>query len=95
MTQAESVSRNLGVGTICHVELPRSGEAHLQADDEAVSSRATDALNAAVGSPDTLLYIDTFEDKDRGYFPRVGLIDRRSNPRAAIAALRRRMFELT
>jgi hypothetical protein len=94
MTRAENIARDLGVGALCHVELPRAGEARLQTDDTAVSSRAAAALEAAVRSPETPLYLDTFEDKDRGYFPRVGLIDRRSNPRPAVAALRRLMAEL-
>jgi len=94
MTRAEGIARGLGVGALCHVELPRAGEAHLQADDAAVSSRAAAALKAAVRSPETPIYLDTLEDKDRGYFPRVGLIDRRSNPRSAVAVLRRLLSEL-
>jgi len=93
IARAERIARDLGTGTVCHVELPRAGEARFQTDDAAVSSRAGEALKAAVRSPDTLIYLDTFEDKDRGYFPRVGLIDRRSNPRPAVAVLRRLMTE--
>ena len=29
------------------------------------------------------MWIDTFADVDRGYFPRTGLVDRRHNPRLA------------
>ena len=94
VTRAEGIARDLGVGALCHVELPRAGEAHLQSDDAAVSSRVADALKSAVRFPETPIYIDTFEDKDRGYFPRMGLIDRRSNPRPAVAVLRRLMSKL-
>jgi hypothetical protein len=92
--RAREIARGLGVGALCHVELPRAGEARFQSDDAAASSRAAAALRAALRFSDTPVYLDTFEDKDRGYFPRVGLIDRRANPRPAVAALRRLMAGL-
>jgi hypothetical protein len=92
--RARAIAQGVGVGALCHVELPRAGEARLQEDDAAVSSRAAASLRAALRFPQTPLYLDTLEDKDRGYFPRVGLIDRRSNPRPAVAMLRRLMVEL-
>jgi hypothetical protein len=95
IARAEGIAGALGVGALCHVELPRSGEARLQADEALMSSRAAAALKAAVRFPGTPVYLDTFEDKDRGYFPRIGLIDRRSNPRSAVPVLRRLLAELS
>ncbi|MEW6261763.1 MAG: metallophosphoesterase [Thermodesulfobacteriota bacterium] len=94
VARADAVARDLRLGALCHVELPRAGEDRFQEDDMAVSSRVTEALRAAFRFLETHLYLDTFEDKDRGYFPRVGLIDRRSNPRLAVSVVRRLMAEL-
>ena len=34
------------------------------------------------------VFLDTFVDNDRGYYPRIGLLDRRLNPRKAFHALK-------
>jgi hypothetical protein len=36
----------------------------------------------------TSVFIDTFIDCDIGYYPRIGLLDRRFNPRPAFYALK-------
>ena len=56
-----------------------------QMPDDALqdANRAAEALFAAHGTPQVGVWIDTFADVDRGYFPRTGLVDRRYNPRLA------------
>lgn len=52
-------------------------------DDEVSAARLGQALDLAKGLPAIALQVDTYADIDRGYHPRNGLIDRRSNFRAA------------
>jgi predicted phosphodiesterase len=78
-----------GLGAICHVELPRGTEAIPQVDDLAVLDLVKKALALASKHPDIQFYLDTLEDKDRGYYPRHGLVDRRWNPRPAAHELMR------
>lgn len=73
---------------VCHVQTPRGDERCVGDDDLAVAKTAVEALQAAESFPGSQVYLDTFEDKDRGYYPRHGLIDRRGNPREAARALR-------
>lgn len=75
-------------GGVALVELPRGGESREATDDGAVAWRVAEAFAAARAFPDVPVLLDTFVDHDRGYFPRHGLLDRRSNPRAAFHVLR-------
>jgi len=51
-------------------------------DETAIAERIADARNIAAAADQHIhLQIDTFEDVDRGYGPRLGLIDRLSNLR--------------
>lgn len=76
-------SADRGLQPICHVELPRNTEADPHVDDEAVLDLVRRVLALASEHPTVSFFLDTFEDKDRGYFPRHGLVDRRGNPRPA------------
>lgn len=51
-------------------------------DDALISDRLLSALRTVQVLPNVRLQWDTFEDIDRGYAPRNGLIDRRSNLRS-------------
>jgi len=79
----------LGLGALCHVQLPRGTEHRAHTDDEAVTERVLQALGAAEAHPTARVLIDTFGDKDRGYHPRIGLVDRRGNLRTAARSMRR------
>jgi len=48
-------------------------------DDEKIAAQLSSALVAAEGFDNVEIQCDTFEDIDRGYCPRNGLIDRRSD----------------
>ncbi len=65
------------------VTLPRAGEATAAEDDDAVCRVVGEALLAAWAFPRLQIVLDGFEDHDRGYHPRHGLVDRRGNPRPA------------
>ncbi len=57
-------------------------------DDLATASRVAEATLAAWVAGNVDVTFDTFEDVDRGYFVRHGLVDRRYNPRLAARVLR-------
>ncbi len=58
-------------------------------DDLATANRVAEAALAAAATGDVDVCLDTFEDVDRGYFVRHGLVDRRYNPRLAATVLSR------
>jgi 3',5'-cyclic AMP phosphodiesterase CpdA len=68
--------------------LPRAGESDCYTDDSAIAARVQAIFLAARLHPQVPVWLDTFEDHDRGYFTRHGLIDRRGNPRPAWQVLR-------
>jgi predicted phosphodiesterase len=70
-----------GLRAIANVRLASERPAEYLDDDVRVANRASEALVAASATPNVEAYLDTFVDLDRGYFPRVGLYDRRCNRR--------------
>ncbi len=78
----------LGLGATCHVELPWGTEATRQTDDALVAARVVEADAAAEACPAAHVLLDLLVDKDRGYWPRNGLVDAADRPRAAWLALK-------
>jgi 3',5'-cyclic AMP phosphodiesterase CpdA len=72
-----------GVGAVVNVRLADDNPAVYAADDDAVARRVAEALAAAHAHEPVEVFLDTYVDLDRGYFPRHGLFDRRYNPRPA------------
>lgn len=66
-----------------YVKLASDNPAEYIDDDLIVTNRIAEAMVAAFAVPRVQVFLDTFCDIDRGYFPRHGLYDRRYNPRAA------------
>jgi Icc-related predicted phosphoesterase len=85
---ARSIAEKWGLQALCHLELPRGDELHPPRDPHAASRVMAEALLAAAAHPSVRIMIDGLEDKDRGYHPRPGLVDRRFNPRPAARVLR-------
>jgi hypothetical protein len=83
LRQADARAAALGFSMLAHVRLAGESPAETMDDDRANACRIVEAALAAAVSPRVLAVADTFMDVDRGYFPRTGLIDRRSNLRAA------------
>jgi hypothetical protein len=79
---------DLGVAAAVHMQLPRKDEGIIYADDRETSNRVAETLVAALTADDTEVFLDTFVDHDRGYYPRNGLLDRRYNPRSSFYVLR-------
>ncbi len=74
---------------LINLQLPRLDEGIRFEDDQQLQSFIVDAYNVSQTMPNTTMFIDTFVDSDRGYYPRIGLLDRRFNPRPAFYALKR------
>ena len=77
-----------GLEALCQVELPRGDELHPPTDPHAASRRVAETLLAAAAIPQVRVLLDGLLDKDRGYHPRPGLLDRRCNPHPAAMVLR-------
>ena len=73
---------------LINLQLPRLDEGVYFKDNGRLSSFIVDAYIASQKMLNTTLFIDTFTDSDRGYYPRIGLLDRRFNPRPAFYALK-------
>jgi hypothetical protein len=69
------------MGALVNVRFASEDPAEYLCDEDHVANRAAESLVAALGSPRVKVFLDTFMDLDRGYFPRMGIYDRRLNPR--------------
>ena len=72
---------NRGFSAIANVRLASENPAEYLSDNVRVANRVAEAMAAAAATENVNVFLDTFIDIDRGYFPRVGLYDRRHNPR--------------
>ncbi|MCB2222788.1 MAG: metallophosphoesterase [Actinobacteria bacterium] len=84
---AAAAAARAGKGAVANVQTPRATEHACFDDDETVAARVAEAAAAARAHAEVAVYLDTFMDHDRGYYPRHGLIDRRGDPRPALYAL--------
>jgi len=76
-------TRGLDRRAVINVRLASENPAEYQEDDGAIANQVAEALLAAFACGGCEVFIDTYVDVDRGYFPRHGLFDRRYNPRPA------------
>lgn len=77
-TRQNSVCANV------HLQLANENPAIELDDEDAIARRVDEAARAAMkAADDVVVFLDTFCDHDRGYFPRLGLVDRRYDLRAA------------
>ncbi|MDH5200160.1 MAG: hypothetical protein OEW93_04655, partial [Candidatus Bathyarchaeota archaeon] len=72
---------NRDFSAIANVRLASENPAEYLSDNVRVANRVAEAMAAAAATENVNVFLDTFIDIDRGYFPRVGLYDRRHNPR--------------
>jgi len=78
-----NMTQRLGLSAQFHVALANENPAIIENDDLANANRVAETLAIALALPQMPVFLDTFTDMDRGYFPRYGLVDRRYNPRMA------------
>ncbi len=84
---AVDVAAGCGLAAVVCVELPRRGEGSMFGDEAELANRVVEAEIVARANPGVAVFLDGFVDHDRGYFPRLGLVDRRGDPRAGLRAL--------
>ncbi len=85
---AETLASDLDMTAVVHVQLPRESEGVAYIQDRQISNRIAETLAAAFDVNNMEIFLDTFVDHDRGYFPRNGLLDRSYNPRASYYVFR-------
>ncbi|MFX0199052.1 MAG: metallophosphoesterase family protein [Candidatus Hodarchaeota archaeon] len=85
---AKQLATEFDIIAVVHAQLPRESEGVMYKQDRTISNRIAETLAAALVVDDVEVFLDTFIDHDRGYFPRYGLIDRRYNPRPSFYIFR-------
>jgi hypothetical protein len=78
-----ALAADLGVRVAFQVRLAADNPAPVLDDDRDTAGRVAETVLIGLAHPDVDLLLDTFDDVDRGYFARNGLVDRRFNPRPA------------
>lgn len=73
--------KELGMRLTAVIRFANRNPAVANFDDEKIQVQLADALGAASAFDNVEVQCDTFEDLDRGFSPRNGLLDRRSNLR--------------
>lgn len=73
---------------LINVRLASEDPAEYPQDCNHTANRVAEAAVAGFAYPRVKILLDTFMDHDRGYFPRIGLYDRRLNPRRVALVLR-------
>ncbi len=77
-----------GYSALVNVRLAPEDPAEFPHDDNWTANRVLLAAVAGYVYPGVRVFLDTFMDNDRGYFPRIGLYDRLLNPRRSAIVLR-------
>lgn len=88
VTTIGEIDRQCERAKMINLQLPRLDEGVQFDDDDRLQSFIVDAYKASQMLTNTTVFLDTFIDSDRGYYPRNGLLDRRFNPRPAFYALK-------
>ena len=84
----KNFSERLNFKAMVNVRLASEDPAEFLKDQDFVVNRAAEAAIAGFAFTNLKIFLDTFIDHDRGYFPRVGLYDRRLNPGKASHVIR-------
>ncbi len=82
MKVAAAVESESGMAVSIQLRLRGENPAEHQASDPALCNRIAQAMTLAWCHGIGRVYCDTLADSDRGYFPRVGLVDRLYNPKS-------------
>ncbi len=78
---ASRVRQSTNLQTSVHLRLSADNPAQYQQNETHVCNRLVNALFHAWRLNVEPIFCDTLVDNDRGYFPRIGLVDREYNPR--------------
>lgn len=90
----DQIAKNEQICAHVHVQLAGEDPAVELTDETRTRGRVEEAAKAAWDASEKLrVILDTFCDHDRGYFPRIGLVDRRYDLRSAGKTLKRLVEE--
>jgi predicted phosphodiesterase len=81
-------ARQLALRAQVHLRLANDSPAVAENDEWSNAMRMLEGAVCSLYYKDATIFLDTFSDVDRGYFPRAGLVDRRFNPRLGSKLLR-------
>lgn len=68
--------------------MPRLNEGKCFDDEKKLEKFIINVYKTSRTMQNSTVFLDTFVDNDRGYYPRIGLLDRRFNPRKAFHSLK-------
>ncbi len=85
---ASKIATDLGVAASVHLRMCGANPALEMANDHLSVTRIAEAMAAAAAFDNVTVYAVTFVDIDRGYFPRIGVLDRMFNPRPGFHVVR-------
>ena len=86
--KADKLVQQIGKKASIHVRMGSENPAEQRWDENWTSCRVAQATLSAHTLPAVRLFIDTLADVDRGYFPRMGVLDGLWNPRDSFHVLR-------
>jgi hypothetical protein len=86
--------KTVGIKASVHLRLADDNPALVKYDETWACQRASDAIEAAQGRDNLRVFCDTLVDVDRGYFARLGAIDRNCNPRKLLDVIKKKHFDL-
>lgn len=87
LREIDTQARDWGLSALATIRLADDNPAAYPRNDAKIARRVVETALAASSLKATSVFLDTFMDLDRGYFPRHGLYDRRLNPRLAALCL--------
>jgi 3',5'-cyclic AMP phosphodiesterase CpdA len=77
------LSRRMSIRAMICIKLAPVGSAGTPPTEQAIANRVAEAVLCARWHPQLQFFLDTFQEIDRGYYIRPGLVDRRCNPSMA------------
>lgn len=86
--------KTVGIKASVHLRLADDNPALVKYDEMWACQRASAAIQAAQGRDNLRVFCDTLVDVDRGYFARLGAIDRNCNPRKLLDVIKKKHFDL-
>jgi len=88
LTTLSEIDRQVKDHKLINLQMPRLNEGKCFDDEKKLVKFIIDVYKTSRTMQNSTVFLDTFVDNDRGYYPRIGLLDRRLNPRKAFHALK-------
>ncbi len=89
LTQIAKISQSNGLAASVHLRVAGDNPALLQNDEQVTIDRVTSAMDFTQEQSQLRIFCDAFTECDRGYFGKIGAIDRLGNPSALLYAIKK------